>query len=221
MDLAVHQLRPEEGCQRESVGILAKQLRALELAAVFVLIIVQIWLCKGKVSVPAYLALAIVAAGFLIRKVGLREIGLINLTCMAPLFAAFFLKFLFGHSFEGQQHVSDQAIVTFIGYFPWALFQEIILNAFFAQGLRSQMSDARIPWLVGCISGIVHIPNPVLMPIAFLGGAGASWFFLRAKRKNIYILAAAHALVAVAVFYGLPASWHHHLVIGPKFWRFR
>jgi len=208
----------EKGDNVETIrSITAKQLAAVELSIVFILIIVQVWMFDGVSLVPAGLAVSIVVAGWILRKKSLRDIGLIDLRWTIPAIVILWGKLAFGRSL-GNQHDINQMALGFVGYFPWALFQQIILNGFFADQLRTQMRGALVPLSAGILFGAVHIPNPVLAPVAFLGGVAASYVFLRAKRRNVYIIALAHAVVAVVVFYLIPMPWHHHFAVGPRFW---
>lgn len=199
------------------VTLTARWLTVIEVAVVYALIIVQIWTFDGASLVPAGLALSLIVAGWIARKKSLQNLGFVDLRYVIPALAILFGKLAFGRCLQNHC-TSGQIFLGIIGYFPWALFQESVLNSFFVDSFQALMKKTHIPWIAGLIFGIVHIPNPVLAPLAFLGGAAASYVFLRAKRRNVYLIALAHAVVAVAVFYLVPAPWHHHFAVGPRFW---
>ena len=105
----------------------------------------------------------------------------------------------------------------------WALGQQLILNGYFAdkidlalQGRYSQNhSYLETALFTGLLFSLIHLPNPVLMPVTLIGGILSVYFFYRTQ--NIYLIAILHAALALSVKYSLPDSWHHNLRIGPGF----
>lgn len=103
-------------------------------------------------------------------------------------------------------------------YLPNALWQQILVNGYFLPRLEEGF---QIEWkailALGLLFGLVHIPNPVLVPVTMVGGMLSAYFFKRTR--NIYVLIIAHSVLAVSVLYFLPETWHHHLMIGPGYFR--
>lgn len=194
-----------------------KQLAKLEVSMVFTLIILQIWIFSGRNRFPAYLAAAIIGAGWIARKENLNCLGLIDMKCSA-LAGLFVVGKLVIPKPQGDHGVAAGMLLVTLGYLGWALFQQGILNSFFAKRLLGAgLSKGMVPVYAGLIFGTVHSPNPILMFVTFLGGAASSYVFLRMERKNLYLIALAHAVLAVAMLYAIPHATHH-LVVGPKFW---
>ena len=109
-------------------------------------------------------------------------------------------------------------VVSVLYYLGNALWQQVLLNGYFLPKLEQAFKNpAKAISAIGILFALVHLPNPVLVPVTMLGGMLSVYFFQ--KTRNIYVLIVAHAILAVSVMYLLPESWHHHLRIGPGFFR--
>jgi len=106
-------------------------------------------------------------------------------------------------------------------YFGWACFQQLWMNGYFGIRLKTMFRHKVHDYLFatcltnGILFSIVHIPNLVLFITTFIGGGLGTYFFF--KTRNLYIIALAHAIVAIAIGYFLPNYVHHNLRIGPGF----
>lgn len=108
--------------------------------------------------------------------------------------------------------------VSVLFYLGNALWQQVLLNGYFLPKLEQALENpAKAIPAIGILFALVHLPNPVLVPVTMVGGMLSVYFFQ--KTRNIYILIIAHAILAVSVMYLFPESWHHHLRIGPGFFR--
>ena len=67
----------------------------------------------------------------------------------------------------------------------------------------------------GLIFGFVHIPNPVLVPVTFLGGYLLTRIFF--STRNLVPLALAQTIVGSLLAVAIPVNWHHGLRVGPGY----
>lgn len=198
---------------------LFKKLALLEPGIVLILIMLEIWAYRGKNSLPKLLILLVMLTGWIVRKEGLRELGLVNIFCAGPVLAILAGKIMFRGISPDRKTLLGFAIFA-VGYFAWALFQQLILNGFFAKRLRGcGIPEKSVRVWAGCIFSLAHAPNPILMPATFFGGIAASHVFLRMKPKNLYWLALAQTAITILLLQAMPAVWHHRFAVGPVFWK--
>jgi CAAX prenyl protease-like protein len=106
-----------------------------------------------------------------------------------------------------------------LAYGAFCLLQQIALNSYLTNRLLYAIEDVRpVAVLAGAIFAALHWPNPVLVPLTFIGGAAMSWLF--ARERNILPLAAGQAVVGTLVWWALPAAWHHGMRVGPGYYSF-
>ena len=103
-----------------------------------------------------------------------------------------------------------------IGYCFWALFQQYLLNGYFANRLQASF-DGKYPFLVAPMAGLMfagaHVPNPLLMGVTLVGGTVAAFAYQR--HRNLFFLAFAHALIGTMLWLVVPDTVSHHLRVGP------
>ena len=103
-------------------------------------------------------------------------------------------------------------------YFAFSLFQEFGLQSFFTNRLFTIFKKRNTTaWVSAFIFACFHIPNPVLIPVTFLGGYVLSRVFI--DHRSLIPLAIAHALIGSLLALVLPLSWHHGLRVGPGYYR--
>ena len=198
-----------------------KRLAIFELIAVPFLIMGQLW--SGGVAEywPIVFASAIVLAGWIARKESCAELGIIEARFViipGIILAGKFLMVSFAFDHDGFRGI----FWGLVGYFGWAWLQQLLLNGFFVKRCREAgLGVALTACLAGLVSAMVHLPNPLLTPVAAVGGGAASYWFIRMRQKNLYLLALCHAVIAIALLHGTPVSWHHHFTVGSAFWRIR
>ncbi len=199
----------------------------IEIKIVLILTILCIWL-RGPVGKHfAYAAVAAVIIGWLARKERTQtwktffkelpgELGLVNWT-LALLGAMLFLgKVAYSKHLLGYVE-TPEIIAFFFGYLGWGLAQQLLLNGFLVNRIKEcGIGDIATSLAAGTIFGALHLPNPVLVPITFVGGIALAYLFL--KWRNLYILAIAQVLVATIVFHTISPNLHHNFRVGPTYY---
>lgn len=98
-------------------------------------------------------------------------------------------------------------------YAMWAMLQQLMLQYFFlARALRLLHSTAAAVALTAALFAAAHLPNPVLTVITLVCGVASSYFFLR--YRNLWPLAAAHAILGISIAITVPNSLDHDMRVG-------
>jgi membrane protease YdiL (CAAX protease family) len=103
-------------------------------------------------------------------------------------------------------------------YFAFCVLQQVALNSLLMNRMIFLVSRR---WIAAGLTGVIfaacHWPNPVLVPITFIAGAVMAWLF--ARERNIIPLAVMQALLGTLAWWAFPLAWHHHLRVGPGYFR--
>jgi len=138
------------------------------------------------------------------------------------IFAAFVIAALaaalyFGAFHRLTFHLSETK--RFSGYFAFCLLQQVALNSYLTNRLLYALEEPRVSALIaGVIFAALHWPNPVLVPLTFVGGVAMSWLF--ARERNIIPLTVGQAILGTLVWWALPVAWHHGMRVGPGYYSF-
>ena len=97
-------------------------------------------------------------------------------------------------------------------YFIWAIVQQFILQSFFFLRLERLLSSRLAAIASTVLFTLVHIPNPVLMTVCFFAGWAACEIFRR--KRNIYCLGVAHAILGLTIAVTIPNHIQRHMRVG-------
>jgi Type II CAAX prenyl endopeptidase Rce1-like len=114
-------------------------------------------------------------------------------------------------------HLTDRH--RFIGYLAFCLLQQIALNSYLTNRFLSALNQPKLAaFLAGVVFAALHWPNPVLVPITFIGGIAMAWLF--AKQRNILPLTLGQAILGGLIWWAFPLTWHHSMRVGPGYYTF-
>jgi hypothetical protein len=140
--------------------------------------------------------------------------------------AAIFLPFIaalcfVGIALGGWHRAFDHLLLAkrFFGYLAFCLLQQVGLNSLVTNRLLAATgSSARSSLIAGTIFAALHWPNPVLIPLTWIGGTAISWLF--ARERNILPLAIGQSILGTLVWWAFPVAWHHAMRVGPGYYSF-
>jgi hypothetical protein len=141
----------------------------------------------------------------------------------AGVFGIFVLAISAAGLFLGAPHRLPAHLIEprrFVGYFAFCLLQEVGLQSFLMNRLLAALQKPLPAALVaGTLFSMLHWPNPVLVPLTFIGGTVFCWLF--AHGRNIIPLTVAQAVLGSFVWWAFPLAWHHSMRVGPGFYSFQ
>jgi hypothetical protein len=107
----------------------------------------------------------------------------------------------------------------FASYLAFCLLQQVGLNSFVTNRLLGAF-EKPVPsaLMAGTLFAALHWPNPVLVPLTFVGGVAMAWLF--ATERNILPLTVGQAILGALVWWAFPIAWHHSMRVGPGYWTF-
>ncbi|HVM74581.1 MAG TPA: CPBP family glutamic-type intramembrane protease, partial [Candidatus Saccharimonadales bacterium] len=106
-------------------------------------------------------------------------------------------------------------------YLAFCLLQQVALNSLVMNRLLTAFGGKIGPaaLVAGLVFSALHWPNPVLVPITLVGGAGMAWLF--GKQRNIVPLAVGQMVLGSVIWWAFPLVWHHSMRVGPAYWNYR
>lgn len=103
-------------------------------------------------------------------------------------------------------------------YFAFCLLQQVALQSLVNNRLIEVTPNRGLSSLLaGTIFGLLHWPNPVLVPATFVAGSAMAWLF--ARERNVIPLAIWQTILGALAAWAFPFAWTHAMRVGPGFYR--
>jgi membrane protease YdiL (CAAX protease family) len=224
-----------EHVENPSAVIGDRAVAAWEIASVVSSILIAEWILSAAmgrsrlvVAIPISLAFVLMISSHHLRGESLRDLGFrfdnflraVKLLLL-PMFLIAMICLLAGWWLGGEMnflrwHAGRPIAAQLVLGFGWGLLQQYVLQGFINR--RAQViwgPNWRSVLIVAVVFGGLHLPNPWLTLVTFVGGA--IWAAVYQKAPNLFALAVSHSLMTWIVVSTLPASALNHLRIGFKY----
>lgn len=174
------------------------------------------WVASGWIalttimSFPGWAAMGFRRGGFL---ASLWVVAAASIVCAGAVGVAIHLDTL-------RHPISTRSwVMTFGGYTVWSFVQQFLLQGYFLYRLLKLLPRRESAAVAAAgIFAAAHLPNPILTPGTFLWGLCACFVFLRGR--NVFPLAAAHAILGITVAITIPGPVVHNMRVGLGYLRY-
>jgi hypothetical protein len=215
--------------KRMSIAAIRQRFALPEALLFFVFVMAYIWRLQSKefhwwIVFPVWLILSFVIHRDTPKTLGWRADNLWRATRQAVLpFAVLIGAISITGLFLGALHRVPSHLIEprrLIGYFAFCVLQEVGLQSLLMNRLLAALQKPFPAALIaGALFSMTHWPNPVLMPLTFIGGTMLCWLF--ARERNIIPLAIGQAILGSIVWWAIPVALHHGMRVGPGYYLFQ
>jgi membrane protease YdiL (CAAX protease family) len=117
----------------------------------------------------------------------------------------------------GTLHDPGGLLEKFAALVPWGGAQQWVLQTVVLQEARHRTAPAQSVVLAAFLFALVHVPNPLLMLMTFIGALG--WCAIFMRHPNIVPLAFSHAIATLALLGAFDDGLTGRLRIGVSYFR--
>ena len=117
----------------------------------------------------------------------------------------------------GTFHDPGRLVENFAALVPWGAAQQWVLQTVVLHEARQQTSAVRSVVLAAFLFALVHLPNPLLMLMTFIGALG--WCAIFMRHPNVVPLAFSHAVATLALLTAFGDGLTGRLRIGAAYFR--
>ncbi len=174
-------------------------------------------------AVPILLAISFMICSHWYRGESLQAIGfrLDNFVAavrilLLPTLAAVIVILILGWALSGSAFVLRPLRSHLLLLPLWALFQQYALQGFINRRLQTALGTGfKVTLLVGLLFGLLHLPNPLLALLTFLGGL--IWAGVYQRQPNLLALGISHSLASLTLALAIPPNLINSLRAGFRY----